>query len=557
MQRHSLTILAVLGLVLEMIWLGSCAATGAHEAVRREVASVKHSVVVSYHPIATEIGERVLSTGGNAFDAFVAVTAAQYVLSEGVTSLAGPLGALMYDSKTSQTIYLDAGFNGVVDPTGQWNASNPKNGATAKVPGAPMGLEAIVKRFGQKSFREDLQPAIDLARRGYPATSLLLREMMFAKDVLNRSEYGKATYFPGGNSLKEGDTLKLNQVANTIESLANEGSLYFYTGAWAKEAIRTIQSQGGRITQKDFDNYQIQWRKPLKISYRGYEVFGPSGRTYAGHSALLALKALERVRLDPNAGHFSKNANALEILAKIETEAENTTARYAFTDSAKQLDNQASIQSALDSDAEKVWVQATSTMPSSSSVSDQGTHSYHVVVIDNDGNAITGTNTIESLPWGSGIFVGGIALSSAGNMPYFDTQPGKRDLSPLSMEIGLKNSKVAFASGAFASSLTPASFQFMVNIIDYKLSAADVVSLPRFGINSYDMISHKPTGRGRWLDKRVDQAIVQALSKRGLPFDQEGYVDTGLGSAAIVNADGSVDGAIAPLISQKIPGFDN
>src|SRR5436305_361897 len=73
------------------------------------VIAAEHEAVVSYHPLATKIGKDILLEGGNAFDAFVATTAAQYVLSEGVTSLSGPLGALIYDAKSKQVVYLDAG----------------------------------------------------------------------------------------------------------------------------------------------------------------------------------------------------------------------------------------------------------------------------------------------------------------------------------------------------------------------------------------------------------------------------------------------------------------
>jgi gamma-glutamyltranspeptidase len=127
-------------------------------------------------------------------------------------------------------------------------------------------------------------------------------------------------------------------------------------------------------------------------------------------------------------------------------------------------------------------------------------------VIDKDGNAITGTNTIESFPWGNDIFVEGIPLTAAGDLP-FATKPGERRRSPLSMQIGIQNQKVRFAVGAFSASLQQAEFQFITNIVDYKLSAHDVVSFSRFGSRAWDMHTRKPTS-GIWLDPRVDKSIV-------------------------------------------------
>jgi len=176
-----------------------------------------------------------------------------------------------------------------------------------------------------------------------------------------------------------------------------------------------------------------------------------------------------------------------------------------------------------------------------------GSHSYQIAVIDKDGNAITGTNTIESFPWGNDIFVEGIPLTASGDLP-FGTKPGERRRSPLSMQIGMQDQKVRFAVGAFSASLLQAEFQFVTNIIDYKLSAHDVVFLPRFGSRVWDMQTRRPIS-GIWLDPRVNKSIVTYLGSKGLEFTQEGYLDTGLGSVAIVHDDGTIEGAIAPMTS--------
>lgn len=137
--------------------------------------SSNNYAVVSYHPQATAIGDDIIKTGGNAFDAFVAITAAQYVLSEGVTSLGGPLGALLYDAKSKKVIYMDAGFNTPLDTRKKFDPAHSfaTAGAAALVPGAPAGLEAISKKYGRLSFAVVLQPAINLARNGFVANKLL------------------------------------------------------------------------------------------------------------------------------------------------------------------------------------------------------------------------------------------------------------------------------------------------------------------------------------------------------------------------------------------------
>ena len=108
--------------------------------------------MIAYHPKAREIGENVLASGGNAFDAFVATVVAENVLAEGASSLAGPLGVLVYRVGDKKLSYLDADFNDPLESAGRWTADDPKPGKTALVPGAPAGLEALANEYGSIPF---------------------------------------------------------------------------------------------------------------------------------------------------------------------------------------------------------------------------------------------------------------------------------------------------------------------------------------------------------------------------------------------------------------------
>jgi gamma-glutamyltranspeptidase / glutathione hydrolase len=504
--------------------------------------STMQEVVVTYHPIADQIGHEILSQGGNAFDAFVAATAAQYVLGEGVTSLAGPLGALIYDARTQTAEYLDATFNDPIDSKHKWIANDPQPGRAVLVPGAVAGLEAISKKYGKLPFRNVLEPAIRLAEIGFPLNAEyagLLRSDYGKR--LKRSSYALKTYFRNGEPLAKGEVLKLPVVAQFLRKLAKYGSQYVYGGAWAKECIKQVNSQGGHLHLKDFSSYHPVWQKPAKILYRGFDIYSPHNN--GGLNTLLSLKVLEQTDIAKYGKHFSTEPDALEIMSRVQDEV--TSESWLYDES--KIEDADFVEDKLSgSYPAEIWSRVEKKI-SSATAQGAGSHSYHIVVIDKEGNAITGTNTIESFPWGNDIFVEGIPLTASGELP-FSTQPGKRRRSPLSMQIGLKGEKVRFASGAFSASLLPAEFQFVVNIVDYKLSAQNTVSFPRFGSHAWDMQTRKPVG-GIWLDPRIDKSVVDVLSKRGLSFTQEGYIDTGLGSVAIVNDDGSVEGAIAPMTS--------
>ena len=116
--------------------------------------------VIAYHPEVREIGEAILRAGGNAFDAFVAAAVAENVMAEGVSSLAGPLGVLVYRARDGRIAYLDADFNDPFDPAGRGSYS-------IFVPGAPAGLEELATKYGRLPFAELLQPSIALAEDGF------------------------------------------------------------------------------------------------------------------------------------------------------------------------------------------------------------------------------------------------------------------------------------------------------------------------------------------------------------------------------------------------------
>ena len=503
-------------------------------------------VVVSYHPLATHIGEQILDEGGNAFDAFVATTAAQYVLSEGVTSLGGPLGALLFDAKSKSAFYMDAEFNDPlnIEPVSQ------QPGDAALVPGAIAGLEAISVSYGKLPFKKVLEPAIKLAQDGFVLNRIFASVLAnpVYQSILKRSDYGADTFYQSGKPLREGDTLKLPVLANFLQKISNEGSAYAYKGEWAKKFVKAVASQGGHLTLKDLSDYKVIWWSAPRIHYRDFDIYATSGRAYGGLNNLLALKVLEHADLKKYGNHFSKSAEALELLIRIENEVKAET----WLKDPTKLDNAKSVEKGLSQEnADAIWLKVQKQTKAKSPLfasKEVGSHSYQVVVIDKDGNAITGTNTIESMPWAQGIFVDGVALTGARALKYYSTRPGDRRLSPFAMEIGVKKDHVEFASGAFSSSLIAAAFEFVVNIVDYNLSAREVTSLPRFGEDAWNlnMSAYKYSG-GLWLDPRVDKNIVKTLSDHNMKVIQSGIVDTGLGSVAIVGKDGRMDKGIAPL----------
>jgi gamma-glutamyltranspeptidase / glutathione hydrolase len=497
------------------------------------------SIVVAFHPQLLDIGHAILDSGGNAFDAFVAVAAAQNVLAEGASSLAGPLGVLGYAAARRSHFYLDADFNDPLDPAWRWDARMPKDGRAVFVPGAPAGLEALASRYGTRPFAELLQPAIRLAEEGFPVSKLLATFIAWRAKVLKRSDYGQKTFFSSnGKPLRPGQIIRQPEVGGFLSNLAAHGSSYVYSGDWGARFLQTVQANHGVLTLDDLSAYRVQSEIPWTATYRGHRVSSCSGRAYGGLWTLLALKTLEHTSL-PAEPHYASDPDLLQLLVQIAREVWGESWILDFGT----LGDRALVEHRLRSaHARRIWERVgTSACHPQTAVA--GAHSYHIIVVDQDGNAATGTTTIEADPWGEGMFVEGVPLATAAPLPL-STAPGKRRLSPFSMHLVFRDDLLRFSVGTISVSVPEAAFQLLVNLIDYRLPVDQAVSLPRFG--SFPA-KRKLDLRKNWLDPRISNEIVKDAENRGLKFDRKGIIDTGLGTVMAADPSGVLSGVHTPL----------
>ena len=508
--------------------------------------TMSQAVIASYNREARDAGKQIFEEGGNAFDAFVAATLVEYVVAPGVTSLAGPLNALVYQSETNEKFYLDAELNHVVDLEGMWSEGDPK-GKGVMVPGALHGLESIHQRFGKLAWSRLVQPAIVLARDGFPIDPVYSATIDYRIEALKSTPYGRTTFFRNGKPLQPGERLVQPDLAVLLEEVAQRGSAAMYRGAWGERCIETVRSRGGRMELQDLHNYRSRWLSPRHIRYRDCDVYAASGRSYGGAWSLLALKTLEQFDM-PNGPHFSESMDRLEVMVRVA----QTVWNEAWLYETENLDDDAKVESYLAAPhAAAVWERVRQELPADPPHR-RGNHSYHIIVVDRDGNAITGTNTINSLPWGDGVFVDGVPLTNTLSHVGTKTQPGERRLTPMSSHLVFQDGRLKIVSGTFNSSLLEGGFQLLVNAIDFNLTAKQAATLPRFGTFSFDDDKPDSSSGRMWLDLSVSKEIVDQLAERGLEFEQQSsFVDTGSGAIAILADDGSVDAALLPLVGHE------
>jgi gamma-glutamyltranspeptidase / glutathione hydrolase len=495
------------------------------------VTKDSEQTVAALHPKAREIGIDALKAGGNAYDAFVATTFAEYVLSEGGSSIGGPLGVLAYDAATKKAEYLDADFSTPLDlANAKYDPKRPGTGAL--VPGAPAGLEELAKR-GKLGWARLIQPAVDLAQSGFAVSNLFAGILDSEADRLRKSEYARSTLFqPDGAPLKAGSRLVQPEFAAFLTKLQATGSRYMYEGEWGDRFLRTVRGAGGILTEADLRSYRARWVEPWKITYRDYTILSSSGRSYGGPWSLMVMKTLEHANLS-SMPHPSTSAETLEMMIRAAREVWTTPWLFdclaiSGSNPVCTLDRASEVQSHLDRDGGQIWSRVAARMPSVAKYQTRS-HSYHVIATDRQGNVVCGTHTIEGSAWGDALFVDGVPLTNAGIIAW-GTRAGERRLSPLTMHFAFRDGRIAFAQGAISNSVLEASVQFLVNMIDYRLSPGEALSRPRFGTFPPKGDTFDVDWSTNWLSPDIGEDIVRTLKDRKINVRNTGIVDTGLGT---------------------------
>ena len=240
----------------------------------------KHGAVATSVPDAAHIGLEVLKQGGNAIDAAVATAAALTVCEPTSNGIGSDLFALVW---WQGALYaLDASGP---SPKALTLEYLQKMGLTTiptvgplgiNVPGTPAGWEALVERFGRRTFAQNLAPAIDKARAGMTITKTL--EHYWNKALKRYGDFedqaAMQSFFNtfGKTPVTCGQTVVLNDHANTLQTLANEGSQCFYQGPLASTMAQYVKAHGGLLDEDDLKDYRVSWVKPMKTTFRGYDV---------------------------------------------------------------------------------------------------------------------------------------------------------------------------------------------------------------------------------------------------------------------------------------------
>ncbi|HEY6107509.1 MAG TPA: gamma-glutamyltransferase [Gemmatimonadales bacterium] len=478
------------------------APTSTWELAGKAVAvTAPHAMVTTGHPLATEVGRRVLEQGGNAIDAAVAVGFALTAVLPAAGNIGGG-GFIVYRDTSGAVSALDyreaapaaATRNMFIDSAGEPTERSITGHLSAGVPGSVAGLYEAWKRFGKLPWATLVAPAIALAE-GHTVDSSRSGSLAGDSDRLARFPASAAQFLVDGRVPGPGAVLRQPDLARTLRLIADSGPDVFYRGQIADLIVAEMARGGGIITREDLAAYRPKWREPIRVEYRGYAVYSMPPSSSGGVTLAEILNIL--------GGYDSLPPFGSTALLHLETEA----MRRAFEDRNHWLGDPDFVQMPLDRLLSKSYAaelraqidptRATPTPPFQAGPPGS-TETTHYSIVDADGNAASVTTTLNN-SYGSAVTVTGAGFLLNDEMDDFATAPGKPNM------FGLVQGEVnAVAPGKrMLSAMTPtivldpagrlflvagapggpriitAVYHVISNVIDHHMSLAEAIEAPR------------------------------------------------------------------------------
>jgi gamma-glutamyltranspeptidase / glutathione hydrolase len=493
--------------LLAIVILISAAPTARADAARQVDAAhsaVAHKgAIASAYPLASKAGQEILAAGGNAFDAAVAVAAALAVVEPSSSGLGGGGFFLLHRQSDGFETMVDAREKApgaatrdmYLDKAGNVTKGSTDGPISAAIPGEPAALEYLARKYGKLLLKQSLQPAIRLAREGFPLYLRLQFGIKSKRDILMRSpDAAKAFLTADGNAPEVGAIIKQPELANTLEAIANQGAKGFYEGRVAQNLVAGVRAGGGIWTLEDLKNYRVVERKPLVGEFHGARIVTASPPSSGGIAVLDSLNILAGFDL-----HDADSATRKHLIIE--------AMRRAYRDRAIFLGDPDFIKMPLQqlmsvdyAAGQRSSIRADKAMPSDLlpgiESEPKGMNTTHFSVLDAAGNRAAVTITVN-LFFGNGYMPAGTGVLLNNEMDDFSVKPGtpnvfgligntanaiapnKRSLSSMSPTF-VETSKGMMVIGSPGGSTIIS--QVLLGVLNYVdgMSAADIVKYPHY-----------------------------------------------------------------------------
>jgi gamma-glutamyltranspeptidase/glutathione hydrolase len=408
-------------------------ADAASPAVAARPLVAHKAAIASAYPLASEAGLEILRAGGNAFDAAVAVAAALAVVEPTSSGLGGGGFFLLHrqsdgfetmvDARekapgaASRNMYLDSAGNEI--PNG--STAGP---ISAAIPGEPAALEYMARKYGKLPLKQSLQPAIRLARDGFPLYARMQFAIKYKRDVLARSPEAARAFLTADGAVPEvGAIIRQPELAHTLEAIANQGAKGFYEGPVAANLVAGVRSGGGIWTLEDLKSYRVVERKPLVSEYHGARIVTAPPPSSGGIAIVNALNILAGFDF-----HEFDSATRKHLIIEAMRRAYRDRAIYLGDPDFIKIMPIAQLMSVDYAAGQRASIRTDKAMPSillpGIESEPKGMNTTHFSVLDSAGNRAAVTITVN-LFFGSGSMPAGTGVLLNNEMDDFSTKPGR------------------------------------------------------------------------------------------------------------------------------------
>jgi len=468
-------------------------------------AKGEHGMVVTAQHLASEVGVEVLKKGGNAVDAAVAVGYALAVVYPNAGNIGGG-GFMTVRFKDGRSTFLDFRERAPLAATKTMyldQDGKPVKGASLDgylavgVPGSVAGFEMAREKYGTRSRQELMAPAIAYAKDGFVLNQGDAASFAGNADRLAKDPAAAATFLkPDGKPYGIGERLIQPDLAASLSAISEKGPDAFYKGAIADAIVKASGAKGGILAKPDFEQYAVRELKPVTCSYRGYEIISSPPPSSGGVIICEILNVLEGYPLS-----YLGAGSAETVHVMVEA------MRQAYVDRNSALGDPDFVENPVEKLLDKGYAKdirdkidpfragvSQDLMPKGFGESKETTH---YSIIDNDGNAVAVTYTLNG-SFGAGVVAAGTGILLNNEMDDFTQKPGvpnlyglvqgeanaiqpkKTPLSSMSPTVVAKDGEPFMVIGSPGGSrIITITLEAIVNVVDHGMNIQEAIDAPR------------------------------------------------------------------------------
>jgi gamma-glutamyltranspeptidase/glutathione hydrolase len=504
------------------------------------------NVVSTSHPLGAQAGLRMLHKGGNAVDAAIAAAAAMTIVEPVSNGLGSDAFCILWDGQELHGLNASGRAPQSWTPEyfrrkyGAGAQTPPKRGMdSVTVPGAVSSWVALSERFGKLPFADLMEPAIELAERGYLLPPVVQQKWAAAAEELRAQPGFEQSFLPRGRAPKIGELIHFKAAAKALRAIAESQGAAFYGGQIAQAIEKFSNQHGGSLTRKDFENHRAEWVKPVSQNYRGYALheIPPNGQ---GIAALIALGILDKFDLAglPVDGVDSQH---LQIEAM----------KLAFADVYKFVGESSSMQVSAEQMLDDAYLASRAQLIDMKKAQDFGAGNpvkggtIYLTAADENGMMVSFIQS-NYMGFGSGCVEPefGISLQNRGHGFSLNeganlVAPGKRPFHTIIPAFLTKDGQPVMSFGVMGGNMQPQGHvQTLTRMVDYQQSPQAACDAPRWRFNAGLEIN---------VESAMNPATVQALAARGHQMEviNDSYQDFGAGQFIWRAGDPAVEGYVA------------